>query len=176
MDYAIVLYMNDEKTTMVREMVRELAPKCGSDYCLDIMPHITIASIIAEDEEAIKEEARKLSETIKRGEIKIASIGVFNPFVLYLAPIVDSYLIASCQIANNTMLKISEIGNHGRYMPFNWVPHMAVAMKMDKEGLYKGFNRLSELFTPFGAEIDKMALIKWEQDNPYQELAVYDLN
>jgi hypothetical protein len=25
------------------------------------------------------------------------------------------------------------------------------------------------------AEIDKMALIKWEEDNPYQELAVYDL-
>lgn len=30
---------------------------------------------------------------------------------------------------------ISEIGNQGRYIPNNWVPHMAVAMKMDKEGL-----------------------------------------
>lgn len=52
---------------------------------------------------------------------------------------------------------------------------MAVAMKMEKEGLYKAFQKLSEIFTPFCAEIDKMAFIKWEEDNPYQELAVYDL-
>ncbi len=39
----------------------------------------------------------------------------------------------------------------------------------------QAFQKLSEIFTPFCAEIDKMALIKWEEDNPYQELAVYDL-
>ena len=73
------------------------------------------------------------------------------------------------------MLEVSETGNKGRYIPNSWVPHMAVAMKMEKEGLYKGFKRLSEIFTPFCAELDKMALIKWEENNPYQELAVYDL-
>ena len=39
MDYAIVLYMNDEKAAMVRSMICEVASKCGSNYCLDIMPH-----------------------------------------------------------------------------------------------------------------------------------------
>ena len=175
MDYAIVLYMNDEKTAMVNETIKELAPECGSDYCIGTVPHVTISSIISDDEEAVKEEARKLSKLLTRGEIKIASIGVFNPWVLFLAPIVDSYLIESSQIANETMLKVSEIGNKGRYIPNSWVPHMAVAMKMEKEGLYKAFKKLSEIFTPFCAEIDKMALIKWEEDNPYQELAVYDL-
>ena len=74
------------------------------------------------------------------------------------------------------MLKVSEIGNQGRYMPDHWVPHMAVAMKMERAGLYRGFQKLSEIFTPFCAEIDKMALIKWEEDRPYQELAVYALS
>ena len=92
MDFAIVLYMNDEQTAMVNGMIRELVPECGSDFCLGI------------------------------------------------------------------------------------VPHMAVAMKMDKEGLYKGFKKLSEIFNPFTARIDKMALIKWEEDDPYQELAVYELH
>lgn len=50
-----------------------------------------------------------------------------------------------------------------------------IAMKMSKEGLYRSFEKMSDIFTPFSAEIDKMALIKWEEDNPYQELAVYDL-
>ena len=74
------------------------------------------------------------------------------------------------------MQKVSEIGNQGRYMPDHWVPHMAVAMKMERDGLYRGFQRLSEIFTPFCAEIDKMALIKWEENHPYQELAVYALS
>ena len=175
-DYAIVLYMNDEQTAMVNGMIRELAPECGSDFCLGIVPHVTISAIISDDEEAVKEEACKLSRLLTGGEIKIASIGVFNPFVLFLAPVVDSYLTESSRIANDTMLKVSEIGNKGRYIPNNWVPHMAVAMKMDKEGLYKGFKKLSEIFNPFTARIDKMALIKWEEDDPYQELAVYELH
>ena len=174
-NYAIVLYMNDEKTAMVKEWIKELALVCGSDYCLGTKPHITISAIIADDEELIKEEAEKLSKILKKGEIKVGVIGVFNPFVLFLSPVVDSYLIESSQKANDHMLRVSEIGNQGRYIPNNWVPHMAVAMKMDKEGLYKSFERLSAIFTPFSAEIEKMALIKWEENNPYQELAVYDL-
>lgn len=174
-NYAIVLYMKDEKSAMVKEWIKELASVCGSDYCLETEPHITISAIIADDEEQIKEEAEKLSRILKKGEINVGVIGVFNPFVLFLSPVVDSYLIESSQKANDHMLRVSEIGNKGRYIPNNWVPHMAVAMKMDKEGLYRSFERLSDIFTPFCAEIDRMALIKSEEDNPYQELAVYDL-
>ncbi len=175
-NYAIVLYMNDEKTAMVKEMVRAIAPVCKSEYCLGTVPHITISAIVGEDEESIKEEAKKLSKLIKKGEIKVGVIGVFSPAVLFLSPVVDSYLIESSQVANDQMLKVAEVGNKGRYIPNNWVPHMAVAMKMDNEGLINGFAKLTEIFTPFCAEIDKMALIKWEEDNPYQELAVFDLN
>lgn len=176
MDYAIVLYMDEEKTATVKEWIDVLAPVCGSDYCLHIKPHVTISALIAENEQAVKEEAERLSRRLKRGEVKIASIGVFNPFVLFLAPVVDSYLIESSRTANDLMLEVSEIGNKGRYIPNSWVPHIAVAMKMDREGLYKSFNKLSEIFTPFRAEIDRMALIRWEKDDPYQELAVYDLH
>ena len=175
MDYAIVLYMNDDKTVMVKDMIKELVPECGSKYCLGIVPHVTISSIVSEDEEAVKAAAEKLSRKLLQGEIKIASIGVFNPLVIFLAPIVDTYLTESSRIANDTMLEVAEIGNKGRYIPNSWVPHMAVAMKMDEEGLYKGFRKLSGIFKPFCAEIDRMALIKWEEDDPYQELAVYDL-
>ncbi len=176
MDYADVLCMNKEKTAMVKEWIKELAHVCGSDYCLFTEPHITISAIIADDEELVKEEVAKLSKVINKGEIKVASLGVFNPFVLFLSPVVDPYLLESSQIANDYMLKVSEVGNKGRYIPGNWVPHIAVAMKMGKEGLYRGFERLSEIFIPFCAEIRKMALIKSTKDNLYQELAVYDLN
>ena len=81
MDYAVVLYMNDEKTAMVNGMIKELALECGNDYCIGIVPHVTISAIISDDEEAVKEEAGKLSKLLTRGELKIASIGIFNPVV-----------------------------------------------------------------------------------------------
>ena len=176
MDYAIVLYMNDEKTALVKDMIRELAKESGSDFCLNIVPHVTVAAIVSDDEEAVKAETEKLSGKLTKGEIRLASIGVFNPVVLFLAPVVDTYLTEACRISNETMSNVSEPGNKGRYLPNSWVPHMAVAMKMDKEGLYNAFKKLSEIFTPFTASIDKMALIKWEEHDPYQELAVYPLN
>jgi 2'-5' RNA ligase len=176
MHYAIVLYLDDEKTAMVKETVKALAPVCGSDYCLGIEPHITVSAIVADAEEPVRKEAERLNKALKKGKIQIGSIGVFNPLVLFLAPVVDSYLTEACRTAKSYMLKVSEIGNQGRYMPDHWVPHMAVAMKMERAGLYRGFQRLSEIFTPFCAEIDKMALIKWEEDRPYQELAVYALS
>ena len=175
MNYAIVLYMDDQNTKMAEQMTRELSAACGSDYCMNTVPHISIASLVAEDEKAVKAEATKLSKLLKRGKVQIASIGVFNPVVLFLAPIVNSYLMESCRIANEQMLRVCEIGNQGRYLPDSWVPHIAVAMKMEKAGLYRGFSKLSELFWPFDAEIDRMALIRYERENPYQELAVYDL-
>lgn len=121
MDYAIVLYMNEEKSAMVKEMIKQLALESRSDYCLGIEPHITISAIISDDEVAVIKQAESLSKLLKKGEVKIASFGVFNPYVLYLAPIVDSYLIESSQTANDVMLKVSEIGNKGRYIPNFWV-------------------------------------------------------
>ena len=44
MDYAIVLYMDNEKTAMVNGMIKEIALECGSDYCLGVVPHVTISA------------------------------------------------------------------------------------------------------------------------------------
>ena len=66
MDYAIVLYMNDEKTAMIHAMIKDLAPECGSDYCLGIVPHVTISAITSDDEEAVKEAAIKMSKKLTK--------------------------------------------------------------------------------------------------------------
>ena len=126
MDYAVVLYMNEEKTAMVKEWIKELAPVCGSDYCLCTEPHITISAIIADDEELVKKEAAELSKALKKGEIRVGVIGVFNPFVLFLSPVVDSYLIESSQIANDLIKNYVLTTTHGQYMPhFARLCHLA---------------------------------------------------
>ena len=175
MNYAIVLYMDDEKTALVSGMVKRLAPECGSYFCLGMVPHITVCAFSSDDESAVIEAAGRLAGKLSKGKISIASIGVFNPSVLFLAPVVDSYLLKSSQTANDAMREVSAILNE-RYVPGSWVPHMTVAMKMSEEGLCKGFENLLETFKPFRAVIDKAALIRSDETDPFQELAVYHLS
>ena len=70
MNYAVVLYMEDEKTAMVEALIGRLAPICGSDYSLGIKPHISISALIAADEEVVKENAYRLSQRLKKGEVR----------------------------------------------------------------------------------------------------------
>ena len=175
MNYAIVLYMNDEKTAVVSGMVKRLAPECGSSFCLGMVPHITVCAFSSDDEATVREAAGRLADKLTRGEISIASIGVFNPSVLFLAPVVDSYLLKSSQTANDAMREVAAVKNE-RYVPGSWVPHMTVAMKMNEEGLCRGFKKLSQIFEPFRAVIDKATLIRSDETDPFQELAVYHLS
>ena len=87
MHYAIVLYMDDEKTAMVKEMAKELAPVCGSDYCLGIEPHITVSAIIADAEEPVRKEAEKLSKALKKGVFRKWKLPFESLLMQLLSPV-----------------------------------------------------------------------------------------
>ncbi len=86
----------------------------------------------------------------------------------------NEYLQSACEVANRSVHEISEVGNGGRYLPHNWVAHITIAIEITPEQLKVCVCSLTELFRPFTAEIDRIALIKYEQNAPYQELAVYE--
>ena len=60
--------MNDEKTALVKEMIIEPAPVCVSEDCLGIEPYITVSAVIADDEEPVREDAKRLSRFLKKGK------------------------------------------------------------------------------------------------------------
>ena len=67
---------------------------------------------------------------------------------------------------------IDEVGNRGQYLPNQWVPHAAIAVKLTSDALKEAFSIVQEKFSAFGATAEKIVLAKAE---PYEELWAWEL-
>lgn len=76
-------------------------------------------------------------------------------------------------MVNERLLRYAEVGNKGNYLPNQWVPHAALAVKLSPETLKVAFDAVQSEFQAFGGKADRIALAKC---NPYKELKVWKLN
>jgi 2'-5' RNA ligase len=174
-DYAVVLYFDDTTNNRLQNMIDKVAQSTGVGYMktANVPPHVTLAMVLGENEREIANECERFASEIEGGkEVVFASIGVFNPFVIYLAPVMNDFLREANKAVNERLQKIAAPGNRGLYLPNNWVPHAAVAVKLNPETLKKAFAVVQEMFTPFTAKTDRLVLAKCD---PYTELKIWDL-
>ena len=172
MDYAIILYFDDETEVKFNGLIEQLACK-SNNYMIDnkIPPHITISmfstSEISKAEHVISSHIHEL----KKCEIVWASIGTFIPQVLFAAPVMNQQLIDVYETTNRLLEPVSDSQN--RFYQFNsWVPHTTLATKMTIEELHCAFEAVSHKFTPLSGCANRIALVEC---NPYKELHVWQL-
>ena len=113
-----------------------------------------------------------IAEQINKNPVFLANIGVFNAFVIYLGPVMNEFLQDTCRIVNDRLLKYAEVGNRGRYLPNQWVPHAAIAVKLTPDALKEAFAIVQEKFSAFEATAEKIVLARAE---PYEELRSWRL-
>lgn len=174
LDYAVTLEFDQETQNKIQEMIDEVARVTGCDYMKQskIPPHVTVSALVSDQEEALLTEMDSIAETMQKGSVWFANIGVFNPLVIYLGPVVNKYLQDTCSTVNERLLKYAEVGNRGRYLPNQWVPHAAIGVKLTPDALKEAFAIVQEKFSAFGATAERIVLAKAE---PYEELKVWEL-
>ena len=174
MDYAVTLEFDKETEYKIQELIDEVAKAAGCDYMKQskIPPHVTVSALVSDNEEALLLEMESIAETMKKGAVWFASIGVFNPLVIYLSPVMNEFLQNTCRTVNERLLKHAEVGNRGRYLPNQWVPHAAIAVKLTPEALKEAFAIVQEKYNAFGATAEKIVLARAE---PYEEIRSWDL-
>ena len=98
-DYAVTLEFDKETENKIQEMIDEVARVTGCDYMKQskIPPHVTVSALVSDNEEALLSEMESIAESMIKDFIWFANIGVFNPFVIYLGPIMNSYRIHAGQ-------------------------------------------------------------------------------
>ncbi len=172
--YAVVLYFDKESEAKMQDMMDKIVMKTGADFMKKegIPPHITISALESEDEEALIRAADEAASKMREGEISFASIGIFNPLVIFLAPVMNDYLRNACANMNECVLRVAKVGNKGRYLPGQWVPHAALAVKLNTETIRTAFDIVSSEFIPFVAKAEKVVLARVE---PYVELKTWVL-
>ena len=173
-DYAVTLEFDRETENKIQELIDEVAKVTGCDYMKQskIPPHVTVSALVSDDEESLLLEMEKIAETLNKEFLWFANIGVFNPFVIYLGPVMNEFLQNTCRTVNERLLQYAEVGNRGRYLPNQWVPHAGIAVKLTPEALKEAFAIVQEKFSAFGATVEKIVLVRAE---PYEELRSWNL-
>lgn len=174
MDYAVTLEFDKETENKIQDMIDEVARVTGCDYmkCSNVPPHVTVCALVSDDEEKLLSEMESIANSMNKDYIWFANIGVFNPYVIYLGPVMNEFLQNTCQMVNEKLLKYAEVGNRGRYLPNQWVPHAGIAVKLTPEALKEAFCIVQERFSAFGATAEKIVLARAE---PYEELKSWEL-
>ncbi len=168
-DYAVTLEFDKETRDRIQEMIDEVAKVTGCDYMKQskIPPHVTVSALVSDHEETLLLEMESIAKSMNKDFIWFANIGVFNPYVIYLGPVMNEFLQNTCRTVNERLLKYAEVGNRGRYLPNQWVPHAAIVSKLTPEALIDAFTIVQKKFDAFGATAEKIVLARAE---PYEEL------
>ena len=174
LDYAITLEFDKETESKIQELIDEVARVTGCDYMKQskIPPHVTVSALVSDNEAALLSEMESIAETLNKGSVFFANIGIFNPLVIYLGPLVNEFLLDTCKLVNERLLQYAEVGNKGNYLPNHWVPHAAIAVKLTPDALKDAFDIVQEKFTAFGATAEKIVLARAV---PYEELRSWNL-
>lgn len=175
MEYAIGLYFDKDSESKFNNLIQNMV-QGGVNNCMlehKITPHTTLANVSAEDATEIIKSLDKNIACIYSGEIFWASIGVFMPLVIYAAPVLNEYLSGLNVQINNLLKTVTETGRNGFYLPYQWVPHTALAVKMNQDELKIAFNIVTNEFVAFGGVAERLFLA---QCNPFKELKTWELS
>lgn len=174
LDYAVTLEFDRESEEKIQALIDEVAAATGCDYMkkAGIPPHVTVSAIISEQEETLLSEMESLAENLRKDRVFFANIGIFNPLVIYLGPVMNEFLQSTCKTVNERLLQYADVGSRGQYLPNQWVPHAAIAVKLTPDALKEAFSIVQGKFAAFSATAEKIILARAE---PYQALRSWEL-
>jgi hypothetical protein len=173
MEYAIVLYFDEKKEETINSLIKKIANKNGNNYMVDnkIPPHITISLFQYNEKiDTIIEIIENNISFFRRNNIIIASIGIFNPSVLFIAPVINDYLLELNKKINEIINISDEIIFDKYYIENQWVPHISLGVKLDENELINGVKTLVENFKILDIEIDRVG---FAECNPYKDIKTW---
>ena len=174
MDYAIVLYFDEETEAYFTDIIASIAHSGASNYMIDskVIPHITIADFHTEKLDSVVSALDNNISDFKSGDVIWASLGSFVPRALFAAPVMNGFLYNSCTHINKIIKPLAPHCGYGHYLPSQWVPHTTLASRLDSDGLSKAFDVALQKFSVVKGKCIKVALI---QCSPVKEIKTWNL-
>jgi 2'-5' RNA ligase len=175
MNYAVGLYFDHASKEKLSRLTRQIAQSGVNTYMLDqkIPPHITLACVCAEQSQHMIDRLDENIAGFHQGDIFWASLGIFLPAVLFATPVMNEYLLDFNAQVNRLLEPLGSAGENGYYLPNQWVPHTALAVRMNRDELKLALNAVIDDFTAFGGKAERLFLA---QCNPYVELKTWNLS
>lgn len=173
--YAVVLYFDRVTNDAFKKIIKAIADISNNHYMVDmnIPPHITIGSFLCDDSYSLIEIIENFASSVNTYNVKFNQTGAFEPKVLFASPIKDGYLERLNTLIHEVLLKHFQPADNEYYTPAKWIPHCALAVKLNEEQFQKARIVEEKIELPIIAKVKKVALAKC---NPYKEIAVWEIS
>ena len=170
--YLVSIYFDEKTTKNIQNLITKVAKKTGNNFMIEgkVPPHITISAFEARTDEIAIQMMKNVKQSFTDGNVHLVSVGVFLPYVIYVAPIYNAYLQdISCDIYD-TLCDGEDIIINQFYKPTQWFPHITIGKKLSKEEMQIAFQIMQEQFQVMEGRIVRMGLSK---PNPHRDLVTF---
>jgi len=172
--YLISAYFDEKANKKLQRYIDIIAEKTGNRFLTDnnVPPHMTISAIEARNDNVLVPSFQGLNDMLVGGNIQFVSVGQLFPYVMYVTPVLNEYLMKLQMKVFDAVKNIDETYVSRLYMPYSWLPHVTIGKKLDKDQMNLAFNIMRENFVPFDAKVCGIGLAKV---NPHEDIIRYKL-
>lgn len=170
--YLISAYFDEDSSKRIQKWIDEIYQLTGNDFMIQnqVPPHLTLCAFEQRNDETAKNLFERMKKNLAYGEIEIASVGVFLPYVIFAQAVTNEYLFA----LNDSIVQVLNENEDSLvnrfYKPHAWIPHITLGKTLDQEQMKKAFEVLQKSFIPFKAKIISFGLAK---PNPHKNLDMF---
>lgn len=170
--YAVVLYFDEKSSEKLNEGIRKISDVSNNHYMVDVRipPHITIAAFSCEDPTRLLKKVGDFAGQIMPFSVEFDRTGAFGTRVLFASPIKDEWLKKINEKVHELLLWEFEPADNENYIPQNWIPHCALAVRLAEEQFLAA--KEIQMDFPLTARVQRIALAKC---NPYKEIESWEL-
>lgn len=167
--YLISAYFDEHTNKRINHYINRIAEKTGNTYMTDnhVPPHMTISSVEARDGCLLLPYVEKLQDRLKQGSLQFVSVGMFFPYVMYITPVLNTYLQELSKTVYEAVCGIDGVHVSRLYQPMQWLPHITIGKKLSKEEMRLAFQIMQDCFAPFDGEVISLGLAK---TNPHEDI------
>ena len=172
--YLVSIYFDEETNQRIQGYINAVAKATGNDFMLagNVPPHITISAFETKELEKVIAGLENCLRGLYQGTVQWASVGVFFPYVIYAAPVLNEYLHGISKEIYACLDGFGEVSVNKHYRPLQWVPHTTIGKKLSKEEMRIAFDVLQNQFGMFQGQVVQIGLAK---TNPYEDILLYEL-
>lgn len=166
MPYAIALELDSDAASRVEAIAARVAAACGDRATtfssVGVPPHLSLAVYDDLPLDGVAAALDALAVGTGNTDLLISSIGAFPAAgaasVAFLAPAVTEPLLA---LHHYCYRALAPLGHScwEQYRPGHWVPHVTVAMELDREALTLAMACCASGWAPFRARLVALRLI-----------------
>ncbi len=172
--YLVSIYFDEKTNRKIQRYINQVAETTGNSFMIDehVPPHMTISAFETRCENAAIEALEHIATRLQQGEITWASVGQFFPYVIFLQPVLNSYLHELSKIVYEELEK-EDVNISPHYQPYQWLPHATIGKTLSQEQMQKAFEVLQTHFGVFDSTVVRIGLAK---TNPHRDIKTFTLN